>query len=514
MNVFDGTFLYDDRNLIQENVYIRSFSYIKEIFSSGVSAGAGNGESNLYRPFVNFVHMLLYNFFDQDVRAFHILNVIIHIFNAFFVFLLVRILRFSVVGAGFSALLFLLHPVQTEAVSYMAGLPDVLVTFFILGGILLFHRALVEERRSYARIQLGLVFLIYVLALLTKEYAVVAFPLATLLAWFYRDKLGGMKRKQCLPVLIGLAVVTGLYLVLKFTVFTFSDSIGLVTNEGRYTQDIFIRFTSFMRAMWEYLVLIFYPRDLYFIKPPLAYSYLGWQGWIGLFTMAGGGIIAWLVRRSTPTLTFAYLWFFIALFPVSGIVIPVNAIYFEHWMYLPIVAVGITVALLYDSLNARFAKWAFVVLFIIALSLFAYRTIERNKEWADPVLFYERELAHYASATAYNQLGYEYFKQLKPKRAVEYYKKAIELNDTYPHPHVNLAMLYLTGNNTAAAVEEYYLALQIDPNFIMALRGLKVAAEQRGQDVLAGRFEVLIKEIEKGDAHVLDYLPSKDEFLF
>ena len=141
----------------------------------------------------------------------------------------------------------------------------------------------------------------------------------------------------------------------------------------------------------EYFRLIFWPQHLYFEKPNIGYLYFGWQGLIGILILTIGGIYAVASYMKQRVFMLSYLIFFIALFPVSGILVVANFKYADHWLYVSIIGVLFLFAFMFDRISSNVAKKVFATLAIIALILLGYRLYERNKEWADPVLFFEND---------------------------------------------------------------------------------------------------------------------------
>ncbi len=160
-NVLKGPFLIDDNALIVSNEHIKSFKFFGEWFSSGAMEGSGH-TTNLYRPLATLINAITFKFFGLNTAAFHTVNILLHILNSFLVFTLFKRLNFIKLGSLLAAIIFLVHPVQAESVSYIAGLPDVLSATFILSGLIAFLRP--TTLRTYI-----LLSLFTILSLLSKE---------------------------------------------------------------------------------------------------------------------------------------------------------------------------------------------------------------------------------------------------------------------------------------------------------------------------------------------------------
>ncbi len=147
VNVIDGPMLFDDEHFIEKNLLIQSLDNIPDIFTTSVTEGAYIG-SNFYRPNQQVVYAFLYHFFGLNPVAYHLVSILLHLLNAFFIFLLLVRFSFSKNASFIAALLFLVHPVQVEAVSYISGLADPLGLFLLLLGLLSYHKGLMARKRT------------------------------------------------------------------------------------------------------------------------------------------------------------------------------------------------------------------------------------------------------------------------------------------------------------------------------------------------------------------------------
>ncbi len=134
-NALLGGFVYDDHSLVLNNPYVHTYGYLREIFSSSMSSFAGvEPVSNYYRPLVTMSYLLGYKFFGPLAYGFHLLNVVVHAACVSVVFILTERI-FSHRGLAFlSAAFFAVHPIHSEAVTWISGLPELEYSFFYLLG--------------------------------------------------------------------------------------------------------------------------------------------------------------------------------------------------------------------------------------------------------------------------------------------------------------------------------------------------------------------------------------------
>jgi len=146
-NTLFFNFVCDDHSLIIDNPYIRAFKFLPLFFTHdiwNISIMAIN--SGYYRPLLGASFMLDYALWHTNPFGYHLANLIFHILVAILVFLLVEMLFKNRVIAFSSALLFSVHPIHTEAVSFISGRVDVLCLFFFLLSLLLFLKYFYNNR--------------------------------------------------------------------------------------------------------------------------------------------------------------------------------------------------------------------------------------------------------------------------------------------------------------------------------------------------------------------------------
>ncbi|PSR02646.1 MAG: hypothetical protein BRD50_06995 [Bacteroidetes bacterium SW_11_45_7] len=497
--VLDGPFIFDDEHFIQKNEYVHNADW-GQIFTTSVTEGA-NIEGNFYRPLQQSIYALLYGLFGEDPLPFHFLQILIHIGNAFLLWLLLLRLSLPAWGALAGAALFLCHPVQTEAVSYISGLAGPLGFLFVLASLhMLWQLIHSSSRQTIVWLIASLLF--FIIALFSKENMVVLLPIAIFLTLYCWLKNRLVNPNMTLTAIGLFALVAGVYMYFRFTTFNFEGSeVGLTEQKSLYTNNLWVRVTTFTNVIRDYLRLIFFPQDLYYEKQYTAYTSLLYARALpGLFLILAtvGSIIAMLVWRKFLEVGLGLGWFMSALAPYSGIV-PLNAMYLEHWLYIPLAGLAMPIASLFRWPAGKYAKIALGGIVIIGLTAFSARTIERNTEWADYEAFYLNELNYTdRSARIYNNLAMYYADKQNDEKAINYYKKAIQTHDRYPQPHHNLARIYAEQGKMEQAMAEYRQALKLKPDFVYSLRNLYKIFKQRGDKQKAEQIAQLIQQIRKG----------------
>ena len=505
-NSFAVPFQYDDISSILENESIRSL-WNPEPPSSPQMAGA----TVQGRPFTNFTLAVNYAIGGYSTFSYHLINLVIHFLAALTLMgLLRRTLQKAPLAERYGsgalnlsfavALLWLLHPLQTESVTYIVQRAESLASLFYLLTLYCALRHLKEKTPSpWGALSVGAA----LLAVSSKEMAVSA-PLLVLLYdyTFVSPTLKEALKKRWLFYL-SLFATLGLLA---------HNMLGAGTRHGTvgFSQGI----TSFdyaLSQLWGvclYLKLSIWPSPLI-----LDYGGVVVDDWWRI--AVGGAVVAFLACVTVAGLMkkrpegFAGALFFSLLAPTSSF-IPVSPTYVEHRMYLALSVVLTVLVLgfdrLYSPLRAKGgAIYAYAprLALIVTAVAFCLLTLARNLDYSSPYSLWSdtvekapgnaRALAILAGYTVeegrpgeavmllqrakaidpglqkiYISLGTAYFDLREYDKAVENFKKAIELEDIYPKLHNALALTYLAKDEPALALPHFESALSMEPDNALA----------------------------------------------
>ncbi len=330
----------DDRISIVENPAIQSFRNVPAVFREGYFH-----DQSYYRPLVNLSFMGEYRAFGFNSFFYNLDNLILHILNALLVFLLVSKLTNNATIGFWTGLLFVIHPVQWEAVCNVPGRSILLSAFFVLSSFVLF----LESYKHHRGFCLSLVLITFSLGLLCKESTGVL-PLVVM-AFSSVDKT---KFKRLWPFFIGLAG----YLFLR-------QHFG-ITNVHQTGQPgvLILGFVTFLRSVITDLRLFVFPVDLHYDRClPFMLSMRQPQALGTCFFWAAALIIlVFCYRKIHPFILFLMAWFFIELLPVSQLVtsIGVGAGHVstaEHFLYLACVPVFIGMVMAFRFVKPPLGKF-------------------------------------------------------------------------------------------------------------------------------------------------------------
>ncbi|MEW6617591.1 MAG: tetratricopeptide repeat protein [Patescibacteria group bacterium] len=474
-NSFSNQMFWDDNDGIINNVYVKNFE-IKKFFTENLIAGAGF-QSNYWRPILLITYASEWKLWGDWTPGYHITNTLIHILNAILLFFLLAYISKDFFFRVFPSLIFLIHPLQTEAITYVSGRGDPLSFFFILLGILFYtkYRNKTEEKKS-AYFYLGALF-VFILALFTKERAVI-FPAYLILfeLWYwYKEKINFKKFiKKLVVSLLPFILIACIYLLLRGTALNFQNTFNIYNIETQYTTSIFTRTITFLKTIPSYIELYVFPKTL-FMERSETVSYA--ETFFDPLVLIGICITLILIflslfkLKENPKYAFGTLFLFIAFFPASGIFIPVAGIIYEHYMYAPIIGISIILGLLIADFVKKYGEKTIytlgIIIFIAWITFLSGRTIMRNAEWRDPITFYEQTTNHVStSLRVWNNLGMAYADKKMNEKAIVAYSKAIALDPRNPIPYHNLGNIYENEKNIEMAKKYWQTATSLNPQFI------------------------------------------------
>ena len=179
--------------------------------------------------------------------------------------------------------------------------------------------------------------------------------------------------------------------------------------------------------------------------------------------------------------------FFIPLGPVSGIT-PINALIYEHWLYLPMVGFWLIASFYlvklfdYFKLNKNtIGYWLVAGGLVVYLSFFAYQSVQRNLLWGNQLAFYLDILKYEPdSSRINNNVGNIYYNKKDLENAEKYYMIAASQKDIFAEPHFNLGTMLQSRGDIYGAIKLYEKAIEINPNFYYSYQNLSVIYAQQG----------------------------------
>ncbi len=515
---------WDDDDWIINNPFVHSFGHLKEIFTQNILSGFGLN-SNYYRPFLLLTFAFNYIIGGIKPLGYHLVSNGFHIANGILVFSILYSVLKKRLPAFIASLLFLIHPLQTEAVTYISGRGDPMSVFFMLLSLWLFAKRdnflstprsdLVYQGRTLYGV---LSVLSMILAVLSRETAILT-PLLIMIfyiAFLSKENFMVAVRKAFIKTL-PYWVISAVYWLLRLTILNFQNTLNFYSEVNDYSSHLIYRLFTFGEVLIGYFKLIFAPIGLHMERDmPIKTSLLEWPVWLAILiviVIVGVGILFYKkqkINNQQLTITnsriwlFGWAWFFVALGPVSGI-IPINAVMYEHWLYIPLIGFFTLVGFYVDSLwewlgnkKLTVGRILLVAGVVVYFSFFAVASFRRNIVWGDPIKFYQDILKYNPNTVRIiNNLGNLYSARGETDKAIEEYKKAITIpnGNLFAQPHYNLGNIYRDKGDIEKAIVEYKEAIKIDPSFPFAYQNLAVIYAGRGKLIEAAEMLEKVKEL-------------------
>ncbi|GIK84267.1 MAG: membrane protein [Patescibacteria group bacterium] len=485
-----NSFVWDDEQFIYNNEYVKNFQ-IKKILTENTVAGAGE-TSTYYRPLTTLSFAFDHAIWGLNPFGFHLTNTLLHLGTGLFLFFYLRILRFSRITSLVISSIFLIHPLQTEAVVYANSRGDSMYSFWAMLSLLSYALLLIKKypkiiiydlELTYGKIALFCTTIFgYAFAILSKEIGIATLGLLAISLLFVNIQNKKVSFKTVLQKTLEnkLATVTVLTTILIACLYLFfrTSIIAIPTTQNQffagtsYGESMYVRLHTFTQAIWTYfgLIIVPYPlhmeRTLAILEQPVS-TYL--IATIVLCISLGFFSVLEYKKSKTIYIAFGTMWFFSMLVPVSGI-IPVNGFIYEHWLYLPIIGFCIALYGLFNTVTPRKyidpLKNVLQGILILILFLYSILTIRQNYIWGDPIRFYNYTLQFSQSARLHNNLAMAYAENGDYQNAIEQYTKAIALGDYYPQSHHNLGNTYLAIGEVELAKKEFSTAIRMNENFM------------------------------------------------
>lgn len=474
-NSLNAPFILDDNARIVNNPDIRKLSNLKSqlVYPHDVKDKRfwkyweRNDPS---RPVVYFTYTLNYYFGKYSSFGYRLFNVAFHALNAVLVFFLVKLLLQYAVNIRsamipfYTALLFALHPVNTDAVSYVTGRSNVLAAFFYMLSLLFFIKTIKDDSRFYIPSLICFIFSVF-----SKQIAVtlpvVIFFFDYIFISNYRIKGVFNRKSYHIPYWAILAC----YLLFRYFYF---GSIGDIEAYSTWGRHLYTCVQPYV--ILNYIKMLLLSAGLSFVhivrKPVTFFEIRIIASFLSMFIMF---FLIYRLHKKKSDISklavFASLWFFITLSPTSSF-FPTTQAMVERRVYLPGFGFCLLIALAYYLLGkSRIAvvnvklRYALLAVMAVHISVFGILTYKRNSLFMRPAFLWKEIVKKYpGNAVAHNNLGAVYMERGEYREALEHFKKAVMLNPTDEKFHKNLGKIYFYLKMYDRAVQKYKDSIKID----------------------------------------------------
>ena len=463
--LFNG-FIHDDNLQVLKNPWITDPGNIPRVFLKGVWAFTDNSPSNYYRPMMHVFYIICYQLFGFRAWGYHLLSMALHAGVSVLFFLLVkRLVADRVSGSGFqaklpfvAALLFAVHPIHTEAVSWVAGLPDLSFTFFGLLSLYLYTGSKGEGFIRDPR-YIGSV-LAFAASLFSKEPAFAFLAVIPAYDMACRPERPGWR--FVLLRLLPFVLVAGAYMALRLHALSGLAPFERGVNIGPL--GLAVNALVFFGWYWGKLLL---PVNLnmYHILHPVS-TLWGAVQVLSLLLVLACAAAVYLAYKRDGAIFLGLCLAVLPLLPVLYIPALGENAFAERYLYLP--SAGLFLAFCAFVARVRLTGSAAKAALGVAgavLVLFSAGTVTRNTVLKDDLTMWKDTVAKSPDGyMPHNNLGVEYSRAGLDDEAIAQFAIVTSLKPDYANGYCNLGVALLKAGMTSRAVEALKEAVRRAPD--------------------------------------------------
>jgi protein O-mannosyl-transferase len=425
-NSLQSDFIYQ----FDDDLYVTNNADIKSINSENLYRIFSKSYVGLYLPLTMLTLMADYAIYELNPTGYHVTNLLMHLISTVLVFFLISKIKPNHYIAGLAAIIFAIHPMHVESVTWISERKDVLYSLFYLAGLITY----INYTRKQSSKNYLLTLLFFILSLLSKTVAV-SFPLfLTAFDWYRGRKIFDFKVILEKVPFYSLSLFFGL-LGIYFT----------STANDYTTPDIAWAFRPFIisDAIMIYLTKFFAPFNLmiYYYYPDISEGVLPIRFYVsfGILLIIVSGLVIWVLKagKMKRDLLLGLLFFAIPTFFVLQIIPAGRAYAAERYTYLSYIGItyiiGIFTAGRIETLIKKKTpiKNTLIGLFLLFVIGFAYLTYDRNEDWKD-------------SLTLFTDL--------------------IEKNPNHGHPYLIRGITHVQFGNLQEALDDYNESIRLHPD--------------------------------------------------
>jgi len=503
-----NSFVWDDEKLILDNQDIRSWARIPGILAGGLFFDI---KGNFYRPVQSLSYLFDYQFGGLNPVGYHLTNLLLHISNAIILLRILLVITGKRAVSFCASIIFLVHPVQTEAVAYISGRADLLAAFFVFLSVFF---ALIPREKQVERQPTGsallwvlplLSILSFSLALLSKESAIILPFLIVLCDRHLNHNL--VKSRGNRVVCLGqpkwyypaILLIVLFYVVFRVLLFS-AQEIPLTSNPYSFYQ----RAITNLKVLNLYLEPLLIPINLRMDRVvSINRTFFTLPVSVATIVLSTVVIFAWKSWRNSRTVFFGLAWCFIALLPYMNW-FPLNAEMAEHWLYLPLAGLSLLFSLFFEMSFPRphhgvgsigknlkpglkirqigIGSRLNVFIGLIILFSFVVLTMRRNLDWKNNRTIYSAtaEDSPESPRAQYN-LGNIYLAEGRLEQAVKRYRLSLLIKPWDTRCRGNLGQALLRLGRLTEALSELEIATQTAPVRPIIMSKLGVAYGMAGR---------------------------------
>jgi tetratricopeptide (TPR) repeat protein len=497
-------FVYDDFSIVKGDRYIQSARYIPSYFTEHLWTNIMSAAKNYYRP--SFLLWLLgnYTLFQERPLGWHLTNLMLHLGAALLVYFLALRLSRSRFAAFAAMLLFGLHPIQVETVSWVSGSTEVLGTFLALAAFLCYVRANEHPERRVAYVAGSAV--LYAFAALAKETVLIYPGIVFLHEWLgrpaslrpppprpRREGFHAAMHEMAPFFFVGLG-----YLGMRLHVLgALGHHVVALTTRAWLLTVPYVLQCYVVNLVWPAGLSPFYDTTYVNYFSPV-------KVFLPLIVAVTAAVLLFAAVRKSPAGLLCTFWLLLPLLPVLDIrVFPRNEFVHDRYLYHPMIGLALLAAIAIahfecaweDAPGKKRALYASLLAIFAALSAVTFRQArywENNFElytrgvavaphngfangnlgavlleqgqWDDAMIHLDEALRDVPDlVSAQFDIGLAYYEKAMYPQAEAAFKRSVQLQPFDAGSHFFLGMTYDHTGRLAQALPEVRYAIRLKP---------------------------------------------------
>ncbi len=485
---------FDDALYVTGNRQVR-----QGLTPAGIAWAFTTGHAANWHPFTWISHMIDVSLFGIDPRGHHATNIVLNALNALLVYFLCMRLSARRTAAFAIGLLFAIHPLHVESVSWVSSRKDLLCALFWFLGLFAYVRYVARPSRwRYLPVLLA-----FICSFLSKPVAV-TFPVVLMLLDYWplaRVAQHGDPAARRRQRLLLLAEKIPLFLL----VVVFSGITIIVQRSGGAMESLApislgARINNALSAYVGYVTHTIWPVNLYIPYPHPGESRPVWHG-----VAAGGFLLVitallFALRKRQPALLIGWCWFLVVLLPTIGLIQVGFQAMADRYMYIPLLGLLVIGVQLYADLSRalppqRAVRAGLLVLITAGLCVLTWA---QQSYWRNAFsLFSHAVEVRPDNVPARIQLAVIHLMDQQPEAAERHTRAALEYDPKSPEAWSNLGSALRMRGDSKGAEAAFRKALEFEPDAYAP--ALNLAALLGGKNKIDDAVAILEKAVESPD---------------
>jgi len=510
-----GGFVYDDNLQIIRNPWIRDLDNIPKLFVSSTMSFLNGQPANTYRPVFYLVYMAEYLTFGLRPWAWHLVNILLHSMNALMVYFLASLfittekkpradnrgpLALTMTAPFIAGLVFALHPINSEVVSWAGTIPELIFTLLVLCAFTLY--ILAERAPQRAAAYLACSAACFSVALFSKETAMALIIIIPL----YEFTKRGWQSLRRWKIFIIYLIPAVIYMVMR------TSALGGMTQMSLIKMTFYEGLLNVFPLIARYLGKLILPINLsiiYSFTP--VHSAFEMMFIIGLIACAAFAALILLLRKKRKEIFFL-IWILIPLLPVLYMPILSVGGFADRYLYLSTAGAAVFIALMVSRMykrqqSSKRQKTILIATLTLILVIYSAASIKRAIIWrSDYSLWSDTVIKSPKSPNALYNLGWALQSRggtENLKKALKVYKETIRVKPNKENAHYNAALIYQKMGDYPNALIHYRASLRLKPSNATTPYNIAMLYQSMGDISMAIKFYNLAISInpQYEDAH-------------